>query len=113
MAGTPGGVALAGGAVRRSRSGWGFARREAMWGYLFISPWIAGFLFFTLLPMLAALALSFTNFDLRRPDEIEFIGLRNYERLFVDRGVQGSLLTTIRYILITVPLNLVFSLAVA
>ena len=113
MAATPGEAALTGEAVRRSRSGWGFARREAMWGYVFISPWITGFLLFTLLPMLAALVFSFTDFDLRRPDEIHFIGLRNYERLLVDRGVQSSLLTTIRFILITVPLNLVFSLAVA
>ncbi|HZM73028.1 MAG TPA: sugar ABC transporter permease [Candidatus Polarisedimenticolia bacterium] len=113
MAATPGEATLARGAVGSSRPRWGFARREAMWGYLFISPWIAGFLLFTLIPMAAALVFSLTDFDLRKPDAIHFIGLRNYERLLVDHGVQSSLLTTIRYILITVPLNLVFSLAVA
>ena len=39
-------------------------RREALWGLLFISPWLIGFVLFTLLPTLATLGLSFTNFNL-------------------------------------------------
>jgi ABC-type sugar transport system permease subunit len=97
---------------KRSITG-GIARREQLWGYLFISPWIVGFLLFTLIPMAAALAFSFTDFDLRRPDDIQFIGLRNYQRLLADPEVAASLMTTIRFIVITVPLNLVFSLGLA
>ena len=33
-------------------------RREALWGYLFISPWVIGFLLFTLAPVLASLAFT-------------------------------------------------------
>ncbi len=43
------------------------ARREATWGWLFISPWIVGFLFFTLLPTLATLIFSFTALALITP----------------------------------------------
>ena len=38
------------------------ARREALTGYLFISPWLIGFLVFTLLPTVATV-FSFTNID--------------------------------------------------
>jgi len=89
------------------------ARREELWGYLFVAPWIVGFVLFTMLPMAAALVYSFTNFDLRRPDDIQFVGLANYARLLADASVGHSLAVTIRFILITVPLNLVFALALA
>lgn len=99
--------------IHQGRVGGGIARREQLWGYAFISPWILGFLLFTFLPMAAALVFSFTNFDLRRPDEIEFIGLQNYRRLLSDPGVAHSMAITARFIAITVPLNLLFALALA
>jgi multiple sugar transport system permease protein len=99
--------------ARPGRFRGGIARREAMWGWVFIAPWVIGFALFTFLPMAAAMVFSLTDFDLRRPDDIRFIGLDNYRHLLADTGVQQSLLTTIRFIVITVPLNLVFSLAVA
>ena len=110
MASTSREATLPGPIVAERPASGGFARREQLWGYLFISPWIVGFLLFTLLPMAAALVFSFTDFDLRRPDEIRFIGLRNYERLIADPDVAHSLAITVRFILITVPLNLAFSL---
>jgi ABC-type sugar transport system permease subunit len=113
MATTSGEATLTDQAMGRPRLRRGIAGREQMWGFVFISPWILGFLLFTLLPMGAALIFSLTDFDLRRPDEIHFIGLRNYQRLLVDSEVHHSLLITVRFILITVPLNLAFSLGVA
>ena len=106
-------TALARPVARPGRFRGGIARREAMWGWVFIAPWVIGFALFTFLPMAAAMVFSLTDFDLRRPDDIRFIGLDNYRHLLADTGVQQSLLTTIRFIVITVPLNLVFSLAVA
>ena len=113
MATTSGEATLADQAMGRPRLGRGIAAREQLWGFVFISPWILGFLLFTLLPMGAALIFSLTDFDLRRPDEIHFIGLQNYQRLLTDGDVHHSLLITVRFILITVPLNLAFSLGVA
>lgn len=62
-------------------------RAQIIWGYIFISPWVIGFLIFFIGPMLASLYLSFTSYDLRRPDSIALpgdddFGLHNYERIF-------------------------------
>ena len=55
-------------------------KREAMWGLLFISPWIIGVLLFTAGPFLASFILSFTDYDIVKPPE--FVGLENYQRMF-------------------------------
>ncbi|MCX7018210.1 MAG: sugar ABC transporter permease [bacterium] len=52
--------------------------KEALCGYLFIMPNLAGFLAFTLLPVAASLLLSFTNWDIFNSQNSEFIGLRNF-----------------------------------
>ena len=113
MTSSPRGAAFSGSIGRQRQVGGGIARREERWGYVFISPWIIGFILFTFLPMAAAFVFSLTDFDLRRPDEIHFIGLENYQRLLSDEGVAHSMAITIRFIAITVPLNLVFALGLA
>ncbi len=87
--------------------------REAKTGLLFVAPFIVGFLLFSALPMLASLALSFTDFDPRRPDEIRFIGLDNYLRMTRDPILLESLWVTVRFALLVVPLTLAFALGVA
>jgi multiple sugar transport system permease protein len=89
------------------------AAREALAGYIFIAPWILGLLTFSALPMLASLALSLTDFDPRHADEIHFVGLDNYIRMFSDPALIESALVTLRFALIVVPLTLAFALAVA
>ena len=113
MSSSPREAALPGSIAKQGRIGGGIARREAQWGFVFISPWIVGFILFTFVPMAAALVFSFTDFDLRRPDEIHFIGLQNYQRLLSDPGVAHSMGITLRFIAITVPLNLLFALGLA
>ena len=53
------------------------ARREALWGLLFLSPWLIGFLLWTLGPMIASLFFSFTDFNLLYREEMQWIGLDN------------------------------------
>ena len=53
------------------------ARREARWGLLFLSPWILGFLGFTLFPMIATLAFSFTNINLAQEEPQSGLPLRS------------------------------------
>jgi multiple sugar transport system permease protein len=113
MTSSPREAALPGSIAARGRIGGGIARREAQWGYIFISPWIIGFILFTFVPMAAALVFSFTDFDLREPDEIHFIGLENYQRLMSDGAIAHSMAITLRFITITVPLNLLFALGLA
>lgn len=86
-------------------------RREAIEGYLFISPWVIGFLIFTAGPMLASLGLSFTKWGLI--DRPEFIGLDNYIRMAKDPLFLRSLWVTVRYSIFSVPLRLILALAVA
>ncbi|MGH2446049.1 MAG: carbohydrate ABC transporter permease [Candidatus Limnocylindria bacterium] len=87
--------------------------RDSLTGLAFVAPFIIGFLIFSALPMLASLALSFTDFDPRRPDEISFIGLDNYARMLRDPILLESLWVTVRFALMVVPLTLGFALAVA
>ena len=79
------------------------ARREARQGYLFISPWIIGFLAFTALPMLATLAFTFLNLTLAQEEPVRFVGLDNYARLVGDSRVWDSLAVTFKFAAIWLP----------
>jgi len=85
------------------------ARREAIEGYIGISPWLLGFLLFMAFPILASLTLSFT--DWRITVAPEWVGLRNYIRMFTaDREFYQSLRVTFIYVAISLPLNLIVGL---
>lgn len=76
-------------------------QRQRLWGWIFLSPWVIGFLAFTLFPMAASLVFSFTRFKIGEP--ITFIGLDNWIRLFTDADTSQSLFVTFRFALISVP----------
>ncbi len=87
------------------------SRHEAMWGWIFISPWVLGFLAFTLGPMLYSLWLSFQKYDLSSG---EFVAAENYRRLLQDDPLfWKSLGNTFKYALLAVPLGVLGSLAAA
>ncbi len=88
----------------------GRANREAFWGIVFVSPWLVGLVLFTAGPMLASLVMSLTNFNLVRPDDTQFVGLENYARLAADPTIATSLVATIKFALIAIPLTMVASL---
>jgi len=88
-------------------------RREIKWGLIFLSPWIAGFVLFTLFPMVASLVFSVTEFNLLHPDEFKFIGLSNYIKLFNDPQVFQSLLITLKFAVIAVPIGVFVPLGMA
>src|SRR5262245_23493846 len=73
------------------------ARREAIWGYVFISPWIIGFLWFVLGPMIASFGFTFTNLSLAQEEPLAFIGLRNYQTLLGDKQAWDALAVTVRF----------------
>lgn len=79
-------------------------RRGLRTGLLFISPWIIGFLIFTLYPMVASLYYSFTNFTIKNVPN--WIGFANYAELFQDDLFWTSLLNTLYMVAIGVPLTL-------
>jgi len=79
---------------------------EARWGLIFLSPWIIGFLFLTLIPMLASLAFSFTDYDLLRPNDIHWVGMKNYIQLFTDPQIKKSVLVSVQFALIALPVGI-------
>ncbi|WP_026931973.1 carbohydrate ABC transporter permease [Glycomyces tenuis] len=88
-------------------------RREARWGFAFISPWIVGFVLFWMLPILASLVFSTLDFELTNPDETSFVGLSNWDRALSDPQTWSALLVTLRFTVLFLPLSLVVSLALA
>ncbi|RIQ20593.1 carbohydrate ABC transporter permease [Jiangella rhizosphaerae] len=87
-------------------------RRRTRVAYLFLAPWILGVLGLTLGPMLASLYLSFT--DYRLSGAPSWVGLANYQRMFTDDPrFWTSVGVTARYVVLSVPLQLAFALAIA
>jgi multiple sugar transport system permease protein len=89
-------------------------QREEIMAYILISPWIIGFLWFTLGPMLTSLGLSFTETDLFTS---EFVGLANYERL-LSTDVTISLFwkavyNTAYYVFLSIPLTMIVGFVIA
>ena len=80
--------------------------------YLFILPWIIGFLVFTLGPLVFSLIMSF--FDWPLTGEKAFIGIGNYIEMFTqDDQFWKSLVISLKYAAIFVPLNLILALFLA
>ena len=81
-------------------------------GYLFISPWLIGFLCFMIIPIFVSLYISFTKYDLISSPV--WVGLKNFQRLFlIDPRYRKSLSITFLYVVTAVPLRLVFALFIA
>ncbi len=81
-------------------------------GYLYILPWILGFLLLQLVPLVNSFWYSFTNFQLL--GKAQFLGLDNYKKIFLSDAVfRQSLKVTFYYVLIAVPLKIAFALVIA
>lgn len=87
-------------------------RKANILGYCLMAPWIFGFVLMFLIPMVISFYYSFTDYNLlSKPN---FIGLANYTRMFTaDPDFWQSIKVTFSYVLILVPLRLVFALMVA
>src|SRR5215471_5371615 len=86
------------------------ASRFAPW--LFLAPWLVGLLLITLGPILASLYLSFTDYNLL--GRMNWVGLSNYVSMFTtDPKFFEAVIVSFKYVLLSVPLQLAFALAVA
>src|SRR5690625_2034454 len=105
--------------VTRARSGGGAprpqqrkrSRQNVRAALLFISPWIVGFLIFTLWPVIYSGYLSFTEYDVI--NDPQFIGFENFKKLLTDEKVALSLWNTFYFTAIQVPLQVIVSLVLA
>lgn len=98
--------------IKRPRRFLGLHPRQVT-GLLLISPWLVGLVLFKLLPILASLAISFTDFYMLTPQETVFTFLENYEHILHDKAVGYVLFETIGMALFTVPLQLAASIFLA
>lgn len=89
------------------------AHKEARWAYLFVSPWLLGFLVLTLAPMITSLIISFTQYNVLMPPR--FVGVENYHTLVTtDRARMLAAFGNAAYLSgIGVPLGLVTGLSIA
>nr|WP_281258886.1 sugar ABC transporter permease [Bacillus canaveralius] len=86
--------------------------RENLFGYLFISPWMVGFIGLLLGPLLFSLYTSFTDYNIT--SKMNFIGLENYNRMFtIDDLFMTSLWNTLYYVLFSVPLTTIGAILLA
>jgi multiple sugar transport system permease protein len=92
----------------RGRRRSAFARREAVWGYLFILPWLLGFLVWYLGPMLVSLYYSFTEYQVLTPPK--WVGFANYRTLYHDHEFVVSLVNTAIYTAMSVTIYMIASL---
>ncbi len=82
-------------------------------GYLFIAPWLFGFLSFTALPMIGSAFLAFTDYNVLSPT-LRWVGLDNFQRMFFnDSRYWRAVSATFSFALAAVPLKLAFALALA
>lgn len=80
-------------------------------GYLFLAPNLIGYVIFTLIPVIWALVLSFTDWD--GFNQMEFVGLKNYIKMFGNETFQISIKNNLIYTLVSVPAAIILGLLVA
>jgi len=89
----------------------GMRRKEAMWGILFASPFLIGFLLWIALPVLSSFFFSFFQYDIV---SLKWIGIENYIRAFTsDRLFYRAYSRTFYYSILSVPIGIATSLALA
>jgi multiple sugar transport system permease protein len=116
--------------MRRTSGILKFFRRNTA-AYVFLAPWLLGFFVLTVYPMAYSLWLGFTNYDFTKPDSTQWIWFGNYLKMFgsvfglskftastgelmrVDPYYLKTLSVTFTYVFVSVPLKLLFALAVA
>lgn len=87
--------------------------RKYFWVIFFISPSLLGLIIFMVLPMLASLGLTFTDWDPLLPTRFSFAGFINYQLLLQDKTFFSALFHTLYFIAGYIPLVLAFGLGVA
>lgn len=87
------------------------SRQRTLEGWLFASPWILGFLLWTVGPMIASLVISFTEWDLISPPT--WVGTANIQTMWNDSTFWQAFKVTTVYALSSVPLHIVFGLTLA
>jgi multiple sugar transport system permease protein len=87
--------------------------RETTSFFLFISPWLLGFIFLAVVPLALGLAASFSNYDGLNLASAKFVGLKQYQRAFADPEFYFSLNRTFVFTAVSVPLSLILAFGIS
>lgn len=92
-----------------------YAQQKAFWGFIYVLPWVLGFIFFFMVPLLSSLRYSFSKVEANSSGiAITFTGLKNYiEALTVNTSFNRTLTEAIINVVVNVPLIVIFSLFLA
>jgi multiple sugar transport system permease protein len=99
------------GQATQPRLGLSQRAQEEIAAYIFLLPWLLGFIIFTAGAMLYSLGLSFFQSDLL--SDTRFVGLGNYTRLLDDDLFKQSVRVTALFTFLTVPIGTILALAIA
>lgn len=86
-------------------------KRELIYGLLFISPWLVGFLVFTLFPICSSLYYSLCEYQVIKAPV--FIGLNNYKTMFQDKTFLKALSNTFYMVLFGVPITTITAVGIS
>jgi multiple sugar transport system permease protein len=90
---------------------WSLQKKEAVSSYVFISPWLIGFVFLTLGPMIASFYFSFSDYNIISSPK--WVGFQNYIDLFQDELFWQSVKVTLYFALLALPSGLIFGFVLA
>jgi multiple sugar transport system permease protein len=88
-------------------------KRQQLWGWIFVAPWIIGFLLFTAIPICVSFWWTFTDYNLTSDEPYNFIGLQNWIYLFSDPLAIKAIQVTLLFALVAVPVGIVLPLGLA
>jgi multiple sugar transport system permease protein len=89
------------------------ARRQAFYFYLFVSPWLLGFVALTAFPIVLGFLMSFTNYDGFSLERLEWVGTENYARAWDDPDARYSFGRTLWFLVVAVPAAVLLQLVLA
>ena len=94
---------------------WSYTQQKALWGFIYILPWLLGFLFFFLVPMITSLRYSFSKVEVNATGiKVMHVGFSNFvEALTVNTSFNRTLTEAVVNMVVNVPLIVIFSLFLA
>ena len=97
------------------RKGAGLIEKQSRWGWVFIAPWLLGFIYFFAVPLLKALTYTFSKMSISSSGlKMDFVGLDNYIQAFtVDPDFSRAIVSSTLNIVYQVPIIVFFSLFIA
>ena len=103
--------------VRRRNSNQKYHRNEIIVGLLLLLPAVILAFFFVVLPIFFSFGYAFTDFELLKPNDINFVGFKNFASLFKEFGNKGEIYLSFRntaiFVALVVPLQITMALLLA